>query len=74
MSELFDSLLCDDSYLEDSLHYELFPPALAKLDQLEWDECYGFLPPMPMGGPGTLDTLKRVKLLEHLAIVAQLLK
>ena len=72
MGMLFNDLLCDDDYLNNVLRYDLFQQALPKLGRLKKDECYGFLPPRAMGGPGTLDTLKRVKLREHLAILTQL--
>lgn len=68
----FDSMLCDDDYLEEALHYKLFKRALAKLGRLNVDECYGFLPPIPLGGSGAFNTLQRVKMREHMAIVQQL--
>jgi hypothetical protein len=71
MPVLFDSMLCKADYLQDSLHADLFQHALAERGKLARDECYGYLPPLPMGGPGTFETLKRVKLREHLAIVLQ---
>jgi hypothetical protein len=73
MSALFDTLLLDEDYVNDALRYDLFTEALPKLGRLDRTECYGFLPPLPMGGSESLDTLKRVKLREHLAIVIQAL-
>jgi hypothetical protein len=73
MSSLFDTLLLDEDYVNDALRYDLFAEALPKLGRLDRTECYGFLPPLPMGGSESLDTLKRVKLREHLAIVIQAL-
>jgi len=73
MPALFDTLLCDDEYLQDVLRHDLFQQAVSKIGKLQRDECYGFLPPLPMGGSET-DPLKRVKLREHLAIVIQALE
>jgi hypothetical protein len=71
---LFDGTLCDDDYLNDVLRLDLFQQARPKLGKLTRDECYGFLPPLALGGPGTLDTLSRVDLSVHLALLAQAVK
>ena len=69
---VFDYVLCRKEYLEDVLDQKLFTKARKRLGALEFDECYGFEPAIALGGPGTLDTLRRVKLREHLSILAQL--
>jgi hypothetical protein len=72
MDMLFDGLFCDVGYLNDVLRHDVFLEALPRLGRLKKDECYAYTPPLAMGGPGTVDTLRRVKLREHLAILAQL--
>jgi len=67
-----NSSLTSKSYLDDVLDSKLFKKALKKLGPLEYDECYGFEPALALGGPGTLDTLKKLKLREHLSLLAQL--
>ena len=42
------------------------------MEPLEQDECYGYLPLLGMGAD-RIDNLKKVKLKEYLAIVAQTL-
>lgn len=69
---VFDYVLCRKEYLNDVLDQKLFKKARKKLGPLEFDECYGFEPAIAIGGPGTLDTLRKVKLREHLSILAQL--
>lgn len=69
---VFDYVLCRKEYLEDVLDQKLFVKARKRLGGLEFDECYGFEPAIALGGPGTLDTLRRVKLREHLSILSQL--
>jgi hypothetical protein len=71
MSAFFDGQMCNDEYLDDVVRRDLFEQAVARLGKLHADECYGFLPPLSMGGSESLDSLKRVKLREHLAIVVQ---
>jgi hypothetical protein len=70
---VFDYVLCRRQYLDDVLERKLFGKALKKLGPLAHDECYGFEPAIALGGPGTLDTLKKVKLREHLSILSQLI-
>jgi hypothetical protein len=50
----------------------LFAPALKKLGPLKPDEMYGFVPALALGGPATLDHLRKVKAVEHLVLLAQL--
>jgi hypothetical protein len=33
---------------------------------------YGFVPAIALGGPGTLNTLQKVKTIEHLTFLSQL--
>jgi len=69
---VFNYVLCRKEYLRDVLDQKLFVKARKKLGDIGFDECYGFEPAIALGGPGTLDTLRRVKLREHLSILAQL--
>jgi hypothetical protein len=68
----FNSSLTADNYLKEALDSKLHRRAVKKLGTLEHDECYGFEPAVQLGGPGTLDTLRVVKLREHLGLLAQL--
>lgn len=63
----FGSLFPDEIDFED-----LFNPALKKLGRLKYDEMYGFVPAIALGGPTKVDNLQRVKAVEHLVILAQL--
>jgi hypothetical protein len=51
---------------------DLFEEALKKLGPLQPDEMYGFVPAIALGGPGTLNTLQKVKTIEHLTFLSQL--
>jgi hypothetical protein len=51
---------------------DLFTPALKKLGRLKYDEMYGFVPALALGGPATLDHLQKAKAVEHLVLLAQL--
>lgn len=68
------TLLCDPEIKEKMLRASLFEEALPLLGPPDRDECYAFEPALALGGPGTVDTLRRVKIREHLGILAQILK
>lgn len=69
---LFDLNLCRDKFLEDVLDRKTFQEAKEKLGPLAHTECYGYEPAIALGGPGTVETLKKVKLREYLGILAEL--
>lgn len=50
----------------------LFDPAVKKLGRPKYDEIYGFVPALALGGTATLDHLEKVKAVEHLVLLAQL--
>jgi len=51
---------------------ELFQKALKAEGALAEDECYGFFPALALGGSGDAESLRRVKLFEHLSMLSQL--
>jgi hypothetical protein len=64
--------LCDNDFLNNVLDRKRFQQALSRLGVLEPDECYAYAPALALGGPGTAETLIKVKMMEHLSILAQL--
>lgn len=70
--ELMFTLLCDPEIKERILRASLYEKARPLLGPPAMDECYGFEPALALGGPGTLETIRRVKIREHLGILAQL--
>lgn len=57
---------------EDTEGKPLFERAMAKLGPLEADEMYAFVPALALGGAPKLENLQKVKVLEHLAFLAEL--
>jgi hypothetical protein len=72
IDDVFNGTLCYDNFLNSVVLRPQFEAALPILGPPQRDECYGFHPAIALGGPGAADTLKRVKLREHLALLAQL--
>lgn len=70
--DLFFSLLNDDDIREKILRVSLYEEVKQRLGPPERDECYAFVPALVLGGPGTADSVQRVKLREQLGILAEL--
>lgn len=65
------TFLCMPELREKILRVSLFEEARRTLGALTRDHCYAFEPALVLGGPGTLDTIKRVAMREHLGLLAQ---
>ena len=63
--------LADEEYLSDMLGWEPYPAARARLGEPAFDECFGYVPLLALGGPETADHLEKVKLREHIALTGQ---
>jgi hypothetical protein len=70
----FDGSLSDDKYLDAVVRQKIFKEALPRLGPPARDECYAFVPALPLGGSESADTLQKVKLREHLHLLMQLMQ
>jgi hypothetical protein len=70
--QVFNGFLCSDRTLNDVYFFDLYNLILEREGAVERDECYGFFPPVGLGGQISVDSAKRVKLHEHLAFLSQL--
>jgi hypothetical protein len=70
--ELFSTLLVDEDIQEQILRRSLFEEVKERLGSPGRDECYAFVPALALGGPGTADSVQKVKIREQLGILAQL--
>lgn len=68
----FIGLSTSECDLKDESGAPLFERACAKLGPLEYDEVYGFEPPVILGGKMRLENLAKLKLDVHLTILRQL--
>lgn len=69
-----DSSLTADDYLDVVVNRKLYRKVVRRLGPPNADECYAFVPALALGGPGTPDTVERVKLREHLGFLSQLVR
>ncbi|HEX8212584.1 MAG TPA: GAD-like domain-containing protein [Longimicrobium sp.] len=71
--ELFlNRLMTITSVMDDMVFRKLHRAVTGKLGRPAPDECYGFVPALALGGPGTPETVQRMKLREHLSLLAQI--
>ena len=70
---LFNTVLCDKDVLC-TLKKELFDDAVPRLGRPKPDECFAFVPALPIGGIAKAENLQRVTLSEHLNILSQIMK
>lgn len=73
VSVFFNNIITDWEYLSEQLYLENFYPAKEVLGDLSFDECYGYVPLLGLGGIEKVENLQKVKLKEHLSIIAQTL-
>lgn len=52
---------------------ELYQAAVKQWGSLRFDQCFGFVPLLGLGGCRQADHLKKVKIKEHIALIAQAL-
>lgn len=67
----FDDLL-DEEYVHECLESIQYLEAIEKLGKLDYDECFGYVPLLGLGGSEKVENLKKVKIREHIEIIAQL--
>jgi hypothetical protein len=69
--KLFFRAIAEDSYLIDILRWEPYLAACERLGEPAFDECFGYVPLLALGGPETAEHLEKVKLREHIALISQ---
>jgi hypothetical protein len=68
---LFKRNLGDPIFYEYNLYGGLYEDLSPVDPPLAPDECFGFFPPLSMGGEASMENVRRVKLREHLDFLAQ---
>ena len=60
-----------ESRLVGKLNKSLYDDAVSKYDPLEYDECFGYTPLLPLGGSEKVDNIKKVKIKPHIDLITQ---
>lgn len=72
MEWFFDMDLADEGFMRDNLKDNNYPKAKERLGDLAFDECFGYVPLLGAGGKEKVDYIEKVKLREHIALIAAL--
>ncbi|MGF6928536.1 hypothetical protein QFZ48_004036 [Chitinophaga sp. W2I13] len=73
MEWFFNMDLADKGFLRDNLNDTNYLIAKERLGEPEYDECYGFVPLLGLGGKEKVDNLQKVKIKEHISLIAQIM-
>ena len=68
----FEDLMVDGDSIIKELDMSLYNGAVSKYGSLEYDECFGFAPLLPMGGSEKIENLQKVKILPHIDLITQM--
>ncbi|RPE76082.1 hypothetical protein EDF39_2349 [Frondihabitans sp. PhB161] len=68
----FVTYVADARYLDWQFSWSAYAPAVERLGQPAFDECFGYVPLLALGGPERVENLQRVKMREHVLIISQL--
>ncbi len=69
--DFFFQDLADEETLSEELRWEPYQAARTHLGEPAFDECFGYVPLLALGGPETVDHLQKVKLREHIYLISQ---
>ena len=69
--EIFLKFL-NHNYITENFDLDLYNQAVAKHGQLAYDECFGFVPLLALGGFKDVDHMDKVKTLQHIYLMYQL--
>ncbi len=70
--DFFMDDLKDGELDEEYLSISQYDAAVKKHGDLQYDECFGYVPILALGGKETVDNLKKVKIREHIAVITEL--
>jgi hypothetical protein len=75
ISDGFDFFFDDvtDGELDDDyLSIKQYEAAIKNFGNLEYDECFGYVPLLALGGKESVNNLKKVKIFEHIALITEM--
>lgn len=64
--------LLDDEFVEDILDNSQYNQAVVNYGALNFDECFGYVPLLGLGGSEKVENLKKVKVREHIELITLL--
>lgn len=68
----FLNCLTDKYFVEKYFDQTKYEEAIKTQGKLKFDECFGYVPLLGLGGNGKIEDLKKVKIREHIELISQL--
>ncbi len=68
----FNNIMTDWDYLSTEIKQKNFKEAKEKLGSLAFDECFGYVPLLALGGAEEVENLQKVKIIEHISLIARM--
>ncbi|MBP1905447.1 hypothetical protein J2Z32_002077 [Paenibacillus turicensis] len=65
----FFNNLNENYFLTKKLEWNPYPEAVIQYGTPAYDECFGYVPLLGLGGTESVEKLKKVKLIEHIQII-----
>ncbi|MDE7321833.1 MAG: DUF1851 domain-containing protein [Lachnospiraceae bacterium] len=59
-------------YLSDNIKNKQYDTALEKYGSLAYDECFGYVPLLGLGGKERIKNIQKVKIKEHIELITQM--
>ena len=72
LSTYFFMDLTSKMYLDKKIKNKQYAKALQKYGPLEYDECYGYVPLLGLGGKESIGNIQKVKTREHIELITQM--
>ncbi|MEO3946598.1 T6SS immunity protein Tdi1 domain-containing protein [Gorillibacterium sp. CAU 1737] len=63
----------DEYYLQDVMDWAPYPDAVNQYGAPAFDECFGYVPLLGLGGIEKVENLKKRKMLEHLHLITEIM-
>ncbi|PQZ49882.1 hypothetical protein CQZ94_26505 [Bacillus sp. MYb209] len=63
--------LSDENFLVEELSWFPYPNAIEKYGKPHFNECFGYVPLLGLGGSEKVENLQQVKLIEHIYLITQ---
>lgn len=70
--DLFLRLLKDNSFKNRFFSLAAYDEAVSQYGHLGYNECFGYVPLLALGGAEKVENIKKVKLREHIAIIVDM--
>ncbi|MDE6658218.1 MAG: DUF1851 domain-containing protein [Oscillospiraceae bacterium] len=69
----FYDIISDNECASDYFTIDKYNMAIKKYGELEYNECFGYVPLLALGGQDSINNLKKVKMREHINLMIELI-